>query len=68
MGQAGAAMRPFLRPDILFALGIIAILMFMLVPVSPMVLDFGLSISISASVMVLMLVLFIQMRLKWLIG
>lgn len=60
MGQAGAAMRPFLRPDILFALGIIAILMFMLVPVSPMVLDFGLSISISASVMVLMLVLFIQ--------
>lgn len=60
MGQAGAAMKPFLRPDILFALGIIAILMFMLVPVSPMVLDFGLSISISASVMVLMLVLFIQ--------
>mgnify|MGYP001230521559 CR=1 FL=1 len=60
MGQAGAAMRPFLRPDILFALGIIAILMFMLVPVSPIVLDFGLSISISASVMVLMLVLFIQ--------
>lgn len=60
MGQAGAAMKPFLRPDILFALGIIAILMFMLVPVSPTVLDFGLSISISASVMVLMLVLFIQ--------
>ncbi len=60
MGQAGAAMRPFLRPDIFFALGIIAILMFMLVPVSPMLLDFGLSISISAAVMVLMLVLFIQ--------
>lgn len=60
MGQAGAAIRPMLRPDILFALGIIAILLFMLVPVPAIMLDFGLSISISASVMILMLVLFIQ--------
>lgn len=60
MGQAGAAVRAYMRPDILFALGIVAILLFMLVPVSPVILDFGLSISISASVMILMLVLFIQ--------
>jgi flagellar biosynthesis protein FlhA len=60
MGQAGAAMRTYLRPDVLFALGVIGILLFMLVPVSPMMLDFGLSLSISASVMILMLVLFIQ--------
>ena len=56
----GNAAKAFLRPDVFFALGIIGILMFLLVPMAPFMLDFGLSISISASVMILMLVLFIN--------
>ena len=63
-GGATASMRPLLRPDIFFALGIIAILLFMLVPIPPFMLDFGLSISVSISVMILMLVLFIQKPLE----
>ena len=64
MSQAGGRVKQFARPDVLFALGIIAILLFMLVPVAPIMLDFGLSVSISASVMILMLVLFIQKPLE----
>lgn len=64
MGQAGGRVKQFARPDVIFALGIIAILLFMLVPVAPIMLDFGLSVSISASVMILMLVLFIQKPLE----
>lgn len=63
-GQAGTTMRGLVRPDIFFALGIICILLFMLVPIPGMMLDFGLSISISISVMILMLVLFIQKPLE----
>jgi flagellar biosynthesis protein FlhA len=60
MNRAGAAMAPFFRPDVLFALGVMCILLFLLVPVPPILVDFGLSLSISASVMILMLVLFIE--------
>ncbi len=54
-----------MRPDILFAFGIITIIMFMLVPIPTTLLDFGLSISITFSVMILMTVLFIQAPLDF---
>ncbi len=55
----------FLRTDVLFAFGIITIIMFMLVPVPPIMLDAGLSISVTFSVLILMVVLFIQTPLEF---
>jgi flagellar biosynthesis protein FlhA len=46
--------------DVLFALGIVVILLFMLVPVPSWIVDIGLSISITFSVMILMTSLFIR--------
>jgi len=57
--------RAVLRPDVLFALGIICIIMFMLVPIPPWILDTGLSVSITFSVLILMTVLFIQAPLEF---
>lgn len=57
---AGAMAAQVLRPDILFALAIIGIVLFMLVPMPTGVLDLGLSVSVAFSVMILMTVLFIQ--------
>lgn len=48
-----------LRPDILFAFGIIGILMVLLFPVPPWMLDALLALSITLSVMILMTALFI---------
>jgi flagellar biosynthesis protein FlhA len=53
------------RSDVMFAVGVICILLFMLVPIPTWLLDFGLSISISMSVMVLMLALFIRTPLEF---
>ena len=64
MGRAGAAAARYARPDVLFALAIIAIILFMLVPISPFILDMGLSVSITFSVIILMMVLFIQAPLE----
>jgi flagellar biosynthesis protein FlhA len=59
------SLSPYFRTDVLFALGIIAIILFMLVPMPTMMLDLGLAISIMLSVMVLMTVLFIQSPLEF---
>ena len=63
--QARNAIAPILRPDIIFALGIIGIILFMLLPIPTGLLDIGLSISIMLSVLVLMTVLFIQSSLEF---
>ncbi len=54
---AGNAMR---RGDIFFALGIVGILVVLLLPVPPGMLDFLLGISITLSVLILMTVLFVE--------
>ncbi len=54
-----------LRGDVALALGIVIIMLFMLVPVPPWLLDMGLSISITLSVLILMTVLFIQRPLDF---
>ena len=52
------------RGDIFFALGIMAIIMVLLVPVPKLVLDLLLSISITISVLILMTVLFVEKPLQ----
>ncbi len=52
------------RGDIFFALGIMAIIMVLLVPVPKQVLDLLLSISITISVLILMTVLFVEKPLQ----
>ena len=64
-GQGRSALGSILRPDIAFALGMILILMFMLVPIPTWVLDAGLSMSITFSILIMMLVLFIQKPLEF---
>jgi len=64
VGMAGA-IAPYFRSDVLFALGIIGIIMFMLVPMPTTMLDIGLALSIMFSVMILMTVLFIQTPLEF---
>ena len=54
MANAGAAIAPFFRADVMFALGIVAIILFMLVPMPTSMLDFGLAVSITVSVLVMM--------------
>ena len=61
----GKSMSGLFRSDILFAAGIIAIIMFMLVPIPTTMLDFGLSVSVAFSVMILMTTLFIQQPLDF---
>lgn len=57
--------RSLLRTDILFALGIVVIILFMLIPMPTIMLDAGLSISITFSILILMTVLFIQAPLEF---
>jgi flagellar biosynthesis protein FlhA len=60
-----AALAPYFRSDVIFALAIIAIILFMLVPIPTILLDVGLALSIMLSVMILMTVLFIQKPLEF---
>ncbi len=60
-GHAGTAMR---RSDIMFALAIVGILVVLLLPVPPTLLDFLLGISITFAVLILMTVLFIDKPLS----
>ena len=55
----------FIRTDVLFALGIVAIILFMLVPMPTMMLDGGLAISVTFSILILMTVLFIKTPLEF---
>ncbi len=57
--------RGMMRTDVIFALGIITIILFMLLPIPAWLLDAGLSISITFSVLILMTVLFIQAPLEF---
>ncbi len=54
-----------LRTDVLFALGIVIIILFMLVPMPTIMLDAGLSVSVTFSVLILMTVLFIKAPLEF---
>jgi len=56
-GQAGLLLH---RPDIFFAVGIIGILVVLIIPLPPFLLDFFLGISITLSVIILMTVLFVE--------
>ncbi len=63
--EIGVSSFSFLRSDVLFAFGVITIILFMLVPMPPIMLDGGLAISITFSVLILMTVLFIQAPLEF---
>ena len=64
-GSAAGALAPYFRTDVMFAIGIIGIIMFMLVPMPTFMLDIGLALSIMFSVMILMTVLFIRAPLEF---
>ncbi|MAH05963.1 MAG: flagellar biosynthesis protein FlhA [Pseudomonadota bacterium] len=53
-----------LRSDVAFALGMLLILSFMLVPMPPFALDMGLSLSVTFSVLIMMTVMFINRPLE----
>lgn len=63
--QGNADFSAFMRTDVLFAIGIITIILFMLVPIPAFLLDGGLAISITFSVLILMTVLFIKTPLEF---
>ncbi len=67
VGMAGArsTMGGIFRGDVVLAMGIVAILIFMLIPIPTWLLDMGLSVSILLSVFILMLVLSIQKPLEF---
>jgi flagellar biosynthesis protein FlhA len=58
-------MAPYFRTDVMFALAIISIVLFMLLPMPTWMLDAGLSVSIMFSVLILMTVLFIRSPLEF---
>ncbi|MFN8994763.1 MAG: FHIPEP family type III secretion protein, partial [Pseudomonadota bacterium] len=60
-----SAMGMFLRGDVALATGIVIILLFMLVPMPPVLVDAGLAISITLSIMILMITLFIKKPLEF---
>jgi flagellar biosynthesis protein FlhA len=64
-GRAQGSLSLIFRGDVILALGVVCILMFMLVPIPTWLLDLGLSISITMAVMVLMLALFIRTPLEF---
>ena len=65
MSQARGFAGGIFRSDVMFALGMIIILVFMLVPLPPWMLDMGLSLSITFSVMIMMTTLFIGAPLEF---
>lgn len=60
-----SAMNIFLRGDFALVAGIVIILLFMLVPMPPFMVDAGLAVSITFSVMILMITLFIRKPLEF---
>lgn len=65
MSQARSAFGGIFKGDVVLALGLIAILTFMLIPIPTWLLDIGLSLSILFGVFILMLVLSIQKPLDF---
>ncbi len=65
MGQVSSVFSPLLRGDVIFAFGIITIIIFMLLPMPTGMLDAGLSVSIALSIMIMMMVLFIRSPLEF---
>lgn len=65
MSQARGALGGVFRGDVVLAMGIIAILVFMLIPIPTWLLDIGLSVSILFSIFIIMLVLSIQKPLEF---
>lgn len=65
MHQARGALGGVLRGDMLLALGIVTILVFMLIPIPKFLLDMGLAVSILFSIFILMLVLAIKRPLEF---
>lgn len=63
--QTRSTLGGLFRGDVLFALAIICILLFMLIPMPTFLLDAGLSLSIAFSVLILMTVMFIQRPLEF---
>lgn len=63
-GLGGQLRQMIGRKDIYFAVGIIAILVVLILPLPPVLLDVMLSISLTASVLVLMTVLFVEKPLQ----
>ena len=57
LGEIGTMMR---RGDIALAVGILTILVVLILPLPPLLLDFALAVSITFSVLILMTSLFIQ--------
>lgn len=60
-----SAFKSVFRGDVALAAGFVIILMFLLVPMPPTLVDMGLSISITFSVMILMITLFIKRPLEF---
>ena len=63
--SAMGAISPFMRGEVLLALGIVTIIMFLVVPIPPWLLDIGLTLSITLSVLILMVALFIREPLEF---
>jgi flagellar biosynthesis protein FlhA len=63
-GFGGNARMVLARRDIMFAVGIMAILIVLVLPLPPILLDLMLTISLTASVLVLMTVLFVEKPLQ----
>lgn len=67
-GQSAAGefnLSAILRTDVMFALGIVFIILFMLIPMPPVMMDVGIAISVTFSVLILMTVLFIKTPLEF---
>lgn len=64
LGFSGNARLALARRDIMFAVGVICILVVLILPLPPFLLDLALAISLTASVLVLMTVLFVEKPLQ----
>ena len=64
-GARGGMVASVFRTDVMFAMAIVCIILFMLVPMPTFLLDMGLAISITVSILIMMTVLFIQRPLDF---
>ena len=65
MGSIQDWLKPILRGDIALALGLIFVLVVLIIPLPPLMLDMMLAVSITFSVMILMTVMFIDKPLEF---